>query len=171
MSTNILQRITELNERAEVLNSQRQKTLGAVQVAQEMFENLAKEYKEKYGVEVTVKSIGAEYKRVKAEAEQKAEELEKQIAYIESGEYKKQVIQAANGQGVMTMDEAEPSMEEEINAVKQPSIPKPNMLNMGITIDGEDEEDLMPEDYSNLHNMMANAAQSIQGTRGTVFGS
>lgn len=84
----ILEYVNQLNAKAEKLNIERQKSLGAMQAAKETFDELAKEYEAKYGVAVTLQNIGAEYTKVKDETTKSAEKLAEQINYIESGAYK-----------------------------------------------------------------------------------
>ena len=83
--------VEELNQKVQKLNLDRQKQLGAVEQSKKQYEDGVKAYFEKYGVQLTPENLNAEYEKAVKEVTEKAVALEKQIAYIESGEYKKKI--------------------------------------------------------------------------------
>jgi len=83
--------VEELNQKVQKLNLDRQKQLGAVEQSKKQYEDGVKAYFEKYGVQLTPENLNDEYEKAVKEVTEKAAALEKQIAYIESGEYKKKI--------------------------------------------------------------------------------
>lgn len=88
---NIIQYITELNQKAEKLNKQREQALGAMQAAENRFIMMAKQYEQIYGTVITKDNLEDEYSKVKAETQEKAKILAQQIEKIETGKYKSEV--------------------------------------------------------------------------------
>lgn len=118
--------IEQLNKKAQELNYERQRNLGAIEQSKKKYEEGIKAYAEKYGVQLTAETLEAEYAKVKAEVEQKAAELEKQIAYIESGEYKNKPVAEETKTEVVGTDGQPVTANVEMPEYKPAGINAPN---------------------------------------------
>lgn len=87
----IIEEIKVLNEKARVLNNQRQQAMGAHKIATENYQNAIKQYAEKYGVNITAENFNQEYATIQAELEKSVANLKQQISDIETGKYKEKV--------------------------------------------------------------------------------
>lgn len=88
LNDTVIKHITELNTKANQLNVERQKLIGASEQAQRQYDECVQAYCKKYGVTLTADNLLEEYEKVKTGVENAAKELERQIDYIEKGEYK-----------------------------------------------------------------------------------
>ena len=84
----IVNDIKVLNEKAKELNNKRQQAMGAHKIAMENYQNAVRQYKEKYGIELTEVNFQTEYDSIVAQMEASVATLKQQIEDIETGKYK-----------------------------------------------------------------------------------
>lgn len=87
----IIEEIKVLNEKARVLNNQRQQAMGAHKIATENYQSAIRQYAEKYGVNITAENFNQEYATIQVELEKSVANLKQQISDIETGKYKEKV--------------------------------------------------------------------------------
>ena len=79
-------KMEQLNNEAQQLNAERQRMLGAKEVAEKKYAQLLEQYNSTYNTNVT--DVQQEMQRVLVEAEHAVTNMERQIEYIRSGAYK-----------------------------------------------------------------------------------
>lgn len=79
-------KMEQLNNEAQQLNAERQRMLGAKEVAEKKYAQLLEQYNSTYNTNVT--DVQQELQRVLVESEKAVTNMERQIEYIRSGAYK-----------------------------------------------------------------------------------
>lgn len=94
MAVNV-QQVEMLNQKAQRLNSERQKLIGMKESARQSYDKAVFAYQQKYGVHLDDTNLQQEYNAVNTQLQQDYEVLNKLVLSIESGEYKNQAQQSA----------------------------------------------------------------------------